>query len=75
MPTPAALALATSVARVNRLRGSTDDETNTTAVRYFCRTGTYSIEKARTVLGYDPQVDLDEGMRRSEAWLREVGVL
>lgn len=75
MPTSAALALAASVARVNRLRGASDDETNTTAVRYFCRTGTYSIEKARTMLGYDPQVDLDEGMRRTEAWLREVGEL
>lgn len=75
MPTSAALALAGSVARVNRLRRSTDDETNTTAVRYFCRTGTYSIDKARSVLGYEPAVDLDEGMRRTEAWLRSVGEL
>lgn len=75
MPTSAALALAGTVGGVNRLRRSSDDETNTTAVRYLCRTGTYSIEKARRVLGYDPEVDLDEGMRRTEAWLREVGEL
>lgn len=74
MPTAAALALAAAAARVNRARGA-DDETNTTAVRYFCRTGTYSIEKARTMLGYDPVVDLDEGMRRTEVWLRDVGEL
>lgn len=74
MPTAAALALATAAAGVNRVRGA-DDETNTTAVRYFCRTGTYSIDKARSMLGYDPAVDLDEGMRRTEVWLRDVGEL
>jgi nucleoside-diphosphate-sugar epimerase len=74
MPTAAALALATAAAGVNRVRGA-DDETNPTAVRYLCRTGTYSIEKARAVLGYEPVVDLDEGMRRTEVWLRDVGAL
>lgn len=74
MPTAAALALASAAAGVNRVRGA-DDETNTTAVRYFCRTGTYSIDKARSMLGYDPTVDLDEGMRRTEVWLRDVGEL
>lgn len=74
MPTAAALALATAAAGLNRVRGA-DDETNPTAVRYLCRTGTYSIEKARAVLGYEPVVDLDEGMRRTEAWLRDVGAL
>lgn len=28
-----------------------------------------SIDKARLELGYDPQVDLEEGMRRSIAWM------
>lgn len=74
MPTAAALALASAAAGVNRVRGA-DDETNTTAVRYFCRTGTYSIDKARSMLGYDPAVDLGEGMRRTEVWLRDVGEL
>lgn len=74
MPTAAALALATAAERVNRLRGA-DDETNPTAVRYFCRTGTYSVEKARTLLDHHPRVDLAEGMRRTEAWLRDVGEL
>jgi 2-alkyl-3-oxoalkanoate reductase len=34
------------------------------------RRGTYSIARARSVLHYEPAVDLDEGMRRTEAWLR-----
>ena len=34
-----------------------------------------SMEKARRLLGYAPQIDLAEGMRRTEAWLREGGVI
>lgn len=45
------------------------------SMRYLAREGTYSIEKARTLLGYEPAVDLDEGMRRTEVWLREQGLL
>ncbi len=33
------------------------------------------MEKARRLLGYEPQVDLAEGMRRTEAWLREQGLV
>ena len=45
------------------------------AVRYLARRGGYSIEKARSRLGYEPQVDLDEGMARCERWLRAEGLL
>jgi nucleoside-diphosphate-sugar epimerase len=31
--------------------------------------------KAKTVLGWEPQVSLDEGLSRSEAWLRAQGYL
>ncbi len=33
-----------------------------------------SIEKAQRELGYDPQIDLEEGMRRSIEWCRSKGV-
>jgi len=33
----------------------------------------FPIDKARRELGYEPQVDFDEGMRRVEAWLHEAG--
>ncbi|HSF80765.1 MAG TPA: SDR family NAD(P)-dependent oxidoreductase [Anaerolineales bacterium] len=36
---------------------------------------TFSSEKACTELGYHPEVDLVEGMRRTRAWLREQGRL
>lgn len=32
-------------------------------------------DKARRLLHYEPAVDLDEGMRRTEDWLRQEGVL
>jgi nucleoside-diphosphate-sugar epimerase len=34
------------------------------SVRYLQRPGTYSIERARTVLGYSPEIDLTEGLSR-----------
>ena len=36
---------------------------------------TFSNEKARRVLGWEPRVPLDEGMARTEAWLRAAGLL
>jgi nucleoside-diphosphate-sugar epimerase len=73
-PTPVVLAIATVLDRAGRLFGANNVVTPA-AIRYLCRSGTYSIEKARTVLGYSPSVDLDEGMRRCEEWLRAEGIL
>jgi nucleoside-diphosphate-sugar epimerase len=39
------------------------------------RQGTYSIEKARRLLGYEARVGLDEGFERTARWLREQGLL
>jgi nucleoside-diphosphate-sugar epimerase len=50
-------------------------EINPINMRYFARTGTCSIEKARRVLGYEPKVDLDEGVVRTQKWLAEQGQL
>jgi nucleoside-diphosphate-sugar epimerase len=33
----------------------------------------FSIDKARRELGYEPRVDFDEGMARTENWLRQIG--
>lgn len=35
----------------------------------------YSINRARTELGYEPQVDLSEGLSRTVTWYREMGWL
>lgn len=74
VPTTAAVGYAAIFSTVARLlRKST--EVNPTTVRYLARTGGYSSEKARALVGYEPRVDLNEGMRRTEAWLRAEGLL
>jgi nucleoside-diphosphate-sugar epimerase len=62
------------VARFDRVRGA-ESEYNPLSVDYLSRRGTYSIERARALVGYAPRVDLDEGMRRTERWLRAEGLL
>ncbi|WP_206617419.1 NAD-dependent epimerase/dehydratase family protein [Pseudomonas alkylphenolica] len=59
---------------LNRKLGRANEVTPDT-MYMFSRTGGISIEKARSLLGYAPKVSLEEGLRRSEAWLREVGQL
>ena len=74
VPTPVALALAGASGVMARVRGQ-ETEASPATIRYFTRTGTYSIEKARRLLGYDPSVDLVEGMRRTESWLRDAQLI
>lgn len=40
------------------------------SVRLYSESRTFSIEKARRVLGYDPQVTFSEGINRAAAWIR-----
>ncbi|HST70348.1 MAG TPA: NAD-dependent epimerase/dehydratase family protein [Solirubrobacterales bacterium] len=70
LPTPVALFLAKLNEIAYRFRDGTT-EVNPDTIRYMTRRGTYSIEKARRELGYEPRVDLAEGMARTERWLRE----
>ncbi len=44
-------------------------------IRYFTHRATFDIRKAREDLGYRPRVSLDEGMAKTEAWLRSEGYL
>ena len=73
-PTPVLLALTGAIAALERLLGS-PGEVNPNSIRYLTRTGTYSIEKARRLIGFEPRVDLDLGMNDCERWLRESGLL
>jgi len=74
LPTTIAVAAARAAGGLERLRGNRT-EINAASMRYLARPGGYSIEKARRLLGYEPRIDLDEGMRRTEAWLREQRLL
>jgi len=44
-------------------------------VEFFDKDRAFDIGKARRLLGYDPQVDLEEGLRRTAAWYREQGLI
>jgi nucleoside-diphosphate-sugar epimerase len=52
-----------------------ESELSSNAAGMTLRRGTYSIAKAQRMLGYEPAVGLDEGMARTQAWLRESGLL
>jgi nucleoside-diphosphate-sugar epimerase len=74
VPTAVAIGLsagAEGVAALSRRK----TEVRRESIRYLARRGTYSIEKARTVLDYEPKIDLAEGMRRTEEWLRWEGLI
>lgn len=52
-----------------------DTEMSAASIDYLTKRGRYSIDKARKLLGYEPKVDLAEGMRRCEEWLRSEGLV
>jgi nucleoside-diphosphate-sugar epimerase len=74
LPTSVAIRIAEAGAALARLTGRST-ELGRGSVGLMSRPGTYSIEKARRLLGYVPRVDLATGMRRSEKWARETGLI
>jgi nucleoside-diphosphate-sugar epimerase len=73
-PAPVVRTAARLLDGLGRLRGQRVEVTPA-AVDYFMRRGTYSIRRARDVLGYEPAHDLAAGMELTESWLREQGLL
>jgi nucleoside-diphosphate-sugar epimerase len=69
LPTPIARTIAAAGGRIEKTLGR-DTEMSAASIDYLTKRGAYSIEKARRVLGYEPKVSLEEGMRRCEEWLR-----
>jgi nucleoside-diphosphate-sugar epimerase len=45
------------------------------AIEFVSRKAPYSNRRARELLGWQPKVALEEGMRRTEVWFREQGML
>lgn len=74
LPTSVAIRIAEAGAALARLT-SRSTELGRGSIGLLSRPGTYSIEKARRLLGYTPRVDLATGMRRSETWARETGLI
>jgi len=44
-------------------------------VEFFSKDRAFDTGKARRMLGYQPAVDLEEGLRKTAAWYREAGLL
>ncbi len=57
-----------------RVSGEPADVTRE-AIRYITRRAVYPNDRARELLGWEPRVDLAEGLRRTEAWLRSEDLL
>jgi nucleoside-diphosphate-sugar epimerase len=74
LPAPLLKAATWPVAKVAQLRGADTDLTPAT-IQYFSRRNGYSIEKARSMLGYEPKVSFEEGMERSYDWAVRNGLL
>jgi nucleoside-diphosphate-sugar epimerase len=74
LPTPLAVALASAVGRAERARGR-DSELCAASMRLLARTGSYRIDRARDVLGYEPTVDLTTGLAGVATWAAETGLL
>lgn len=68
VPTPLMRVL-TRVVYALAARGLTADEASPDTVRYLSRPHAYSIEKARTVLGYTPQIDLAHGLALTQPYI------
>ena len=72
--TGAAMAFATLGGGLLRALGR-DSELGRGTIGMLSRRAGYSIEQARSVLGYSPVVGLEEGMARTSAWARQEGLL
>jgi nucleoside-diphosphate-sugar epimerase len=70
VPTPVLRALATPLG----LLGDRAPLSRRT-LEYVTHPAGYSVARAAELLGWRPRVDLDEGMRRTERWLRAEGLL
>jgi nucleoside-diphosphate-sugar epimerase len=65
---------ARAMAAVDKRRGRRPDVTPASLI-FVSRKATYPNARAREQLGWKPRVALDEGMRRTEQWLRAEGLI
>lgn len=74
LPRPALVLSAALMEAAAGMRGTPPAFTRN-AITFVDRRGTVPTERIRSELGWEPHVDLDEGMRRVERWAREEGLL
>jgi nucleoside-diphosphate-sugar epimerase len=74
LPRPLLTAAAKTMEAVAAVRGR-PPSFSTRAMTFVDRRGTASNRRAREELGWEPRVSLDDGLRRTEEWLRAEGLL
>ena len=74
LPRPMLDALGAGLERWASLRGEAPMLTSHSAL-FLARRGTASIERARSELGWEPSVPLDQGLSRTAAWARAEGLV
>lgn len=74
MSTTSAIAIAEIGRMIFKLLGK-PTELGRGAMEMLSKKNTVSNQKARDLLGWHPQVSLEEGMRRTEVWLREQKII
>lgn len=74
LPRPVLTAALLAQEAVARVTG-TPPAVSRSALTFVSRRAAYPNALARERLGWTPQIDLPEGMRRTEAWFRETGLL
>ena len=74
LSTSTAVAIAEAGRMIFKLLGK-PTELGRGAMEMLSKKNTVSNKKAHDLLGWYPQVDLEEGMRRTEVWLREQKIL
>jgi nucleoside-diphosphate-sugar epimerase len=74
LPRPLLTGVGATMEAVAVLRGTVPPFSRN-AITFIDRRGTVSTRRIREELGWEPRVNLDEGMRRTEEWLRAEGLL
>ncbi|MDX1658747.1 MAG: NAD-dependent epimerase/dehydratase family protein [Nitriliruptorales bacterium] len=65
---------AAGLRRIDELRGH-DTDLSAFAIDYLTRPARISNGRARRTLNWEPEIHLDEGMARTEAWLHDTGII
>jgi len=74
VPLPLARAAACGLELVGKISGAEPVLTRS-RVKFFSQNRAFSFAKARAELGYSPQIDFREGVRRTIGWYRNEGYL
>ena len=74
LPTPLAVALSRGAGALLRRLGQ-PNELSPATMLMLARTGVYSNEKARHLLGFEPRVTYEQAMSLVEDWVRDEGLI